>query len=104
MFRWTASGRAIANGREEGFPKLHFDGSPEARGHGKILGSGMIGEMALAIEMGTDAVDIGKKIYPKNRLWSFRIKRKQLSKVKKSGPVTVRACWEDYPRNACKRW
>ena len=81
LFPWTASGRAIANGRDEGFTKLLFDDSPEAgsngghghgRGHGKILGGGivgthagdMIGEVALAIEMGADAVDIGKTIHP----------------------------------------
>ena len=80
LFPWAASGRAIANGRDEGFTKLLFDYSPEAgsgdghagRGHGKILGGGMvgthagdmIGEIALAIEMGADAVDIGKTIHP----------------------------------------
>ena len=72
LFPWTASGRAIANGRDEGFTKLLFDDSPEAHGHGKILGGGivgthagdMIGEIALAIEMGADAVDIGKTIHP----------------------------------------
>ena len=49
-----ASGRAIANGRDEGFTKLLFDDSPEAgsgdghagRGHGKILGGGMVGTHA----------------------------------------------------------
>ncbi|MEI6661528.1 MAG: dihydrolipoyl dehydrogenase [Comamonadaceae bacterium] len=72
LFPWTASGRAIANGRDEGVTKLLFDDSPEANGHGKILGGGMvgthagdmIGEIALAIEMGADAVDIGKTIHP----------------------------------------
>ena len=72
LFPWTASGRAIANGRDEGFTKLLFDDSDEAHGHGKILGGGivgthagdMIGEVALAIEMGADAVDIGKTIHP----------------------------------------
>ena len=72
LFPWTASGRAIANGRDEGFTKLLFDDSSEAHGHGKILGGGivgthagdMIGEIALAIEMGADAVDIGKTIHP----------------------------------------
>ena len=72
LFPWTASGRAIANGRDEGYTKLLFDDSPEAHGHGKILGGGivgthagdMIGEIALAIEMGADAVDIGKTIHP----------------------------------------
>jgi hypothetical protein len=38
LFPWTASGRAIANGRDEGVTKLLFDDSPEAHGHGKILG------------------------------------------------------------------
>ncbi len=63
---------AIANGRDEGVTKLLFDDSPEAHGHGKILGGGMvgthagdmIGEIVLAIEMGADAVDIGKTIHP----------------------------------------
>ena len=69
LFPWMASGRAIANGRDEG---VLFDDSPEAHGHGKILGCGMvgthagdmIGEFALAIEMGADPVDIGKTIHP----------------------------------------
>ena len=72
LFPWAASGRAIANGRDEGFTKLLFDDSAQAHGHGKILGGGMvgthagdmIGEIALAIEMGADAVDIGKTIHP----------------------------------------
>jgi dihydrolipoamide dehydrogenase len=72
LFPWTASGRAIANGRDEGYTKLLFDDAPEAHGHGRILGGGivgthagdMIGEVALAIEMGADAVDIGKTIHP----------------------------------------
>jgi dihydrolipoamide dehydrogenase len=72
LFPWSASGRAIANGRDEGFTKLLFDDSPAAQGHGRIVGGGivgthagdMIGEIALAIEMGADAVDIGKTIHP----------------------------------------
>ncbi len=72
LFPWAASGRAIANGRDEGFTKLLFDDSESAHGHGKILGGGivgthagdMIGEIALAIEMGADALDIGKTIHP----------------------------------------
>ena len=72
LFPWNPSGRAIANGRDEGVTKLLFDDSPEAHGHGKILGGGMvgthagdmIGEVALAIEMGADAVDISKTIHP----------------------------------------
>jgi dihydrolipoamide dehydrogenase len=71
LFPWAASGRATANGRTEGFTKLLFDDSPEAHGHGKMLGGiagpnagDLIGEVALAIEMGADAVDIGKTIHP----------------------------------------
>ncbi len=67
LFPWSASGRAIANGRDEGFTKLLFD-----EASGRILGGGivgthagdMIGEVALAIEMGADAVDIGSTIHP----------------------------------------
>jgi dihydrolipoamide dehydrogenase len=67
LFPWTASGRAIANGRDEGFTKLLFDAAS-----GRIVGGGivgthagdMIGEVALAIEMGADEVDIGKTIHP----------------------------------------
>ena len=70
LFPWTASGRAIANGRDEGVTKLLFDDSPEAHGHGKILGGGMvgthagdmIGKIALAIEMGADATSLGHGI------------------------------------------
>ena len=70
LFPWSASGRAIANGRDEGFTKLLFDARPEG-GH-PILGGGivgthagdMIGEVALAIEMGADEIDIGKTIHP----------------------------------------
>ncbi len=66
-FPWAASGRAIANGRDEGFTKLIFD----AETH-RIIGGGIVGtsagdlvsEIALAIEMGADAVDIGKTIHP----------------------------------------
>jgi len=72
LFPWSASGRALANGCEQGFTKLLFDDRPEAGGHGRILGGGivgrhagdLIGEVALAIEMGADAVDIGKTIHP----------------------------------------
>ena len=46
LFPWSASGRAIANGRDEGVTKLLFGDSPEAHGHGKILGGGMVGTHA----------------------------------------------------------
>jgi dihydrolipoamide dehydrogenase len=66
-FPWTASGRAIANTRDEGFTKLLFD----AKTH-RIVGGGIVGthagdlisEVALAIEMGADEIDIGKTIHP----------------------------------------
>ena len=67
VFPWAASGRAIANGRDEGFTKLLFDEATH-----RIIGAGIVGthagdlisELALAIEMGCDAVDIGKTIHP----------------------------------------
>jgi dihydrolipoamide dehydrogenase len=66
-FPWSASGRALANGRSEGFTKLIFDEE-----HHRIIGGGIVGtgagdlitEIALAIELGADAVDIGKTIHP----------------------------------------
>jgi dihydrolipoamide dehydrogenase len=67
LFPWNASGRAIANGRDEGFTKLLFDETTHAIVGGGIVGThagDMIGEIALAIEMGADAVDIGKTIHP----------------------------------------
>ncbi|GAB3495976.1 dihydrolipoyl dehydrogenase [Curvibacter fontanus] len=67
LFPWTASGRAIANGRDEGFTKLLFDEETHRIVGGGIVGThagDMIGEIALAIEMGVDAVDIGKTIHP----------------------------------------
>ncbi|MBQ1762444.1 MAG: dihydrolipoyl dehydrogenase, partial [Aquincola sp.] len=67
LFPWTASGRAIANGRDEGFTKLLFDAESHQILGGGIVGThagDMIGEVALAIEMGADEVDIGKTIHP----------------------------------------
>ena len=67
LFPWTASGRAIANGRDEGFTKLLFDADTHRILGGGIVGThagDMIGEVALAIEMGADEVDIGKTIHP----------------------------------------
>jgi dihydrolipoamide dehydrogenase len=66
-FPWAASGRAIANGAEYGFTKLVFDAETDRVIGGSIVGPNagdMIGEIALAIEMGADAVDIGKTIHP----------------------------------------
>ncbi|MBX3606484.1 MAG: dihydrolipoyl dehydrogenase, partial [Piscinibacter sp.] len=67
LFPWTASGRAIANGRDEGFTKLLFSEETHRIVGGGIVGThagDMIGEITLAIEMGADGVDIGKTIHP----------------------------------------
>ena len=67
VFPWAASGRAIANGRDEGFTKLIVDLATHRVIGGGIVGThagDMIGELALAIEMGCDATDIGKTIHP----------------------------------------
>lgn len=67
VFPWAASGRAIGNDRTEGKTKLLFD--PQTH---RVLGGGIVGpnagdlisEVALAIEMGADASDIGLTIHP----------------------------------------
>lgn len=67
LFPWAASGRAIANTRDEGMTKLLFDAQTQ-----RILGGGIVGtnagelisEIALAIEMGADVVDIARTIHP----------------------------------------
>jgi len=67
MFPWAASGRAIANGRDEGFTKLLFDADTHRIVGGGIVGTNagdLISEIALAVEMGADAVDIGRTIHP----------------------------------------
>jgi dihydrolipoamide dehydrogenase len=66
-FPWLASGRAIANARDEGFTKLIFDADSHRIVGGGIVGTGagdLISEIALAVEMGADATDIGKTIHP----------------------------------------
>jgi dihydrolipoamide dehydrogenase len=67
VFPWAASGRAIANGRDEGFTKLLFEAATQ-----RIIGGGIVGthagdlisEICLAIEMGCEPADIGKTIHP----------------------------------------
>ncbi len=67
MFPWAASGRSLALNRDEGFTKLLFDKETH-----RVIGAGMVGpnagdlvaEVALAIEMGADAADIGLTIHP----------------------------------------
>ncbi len=66
-FPWAASGRAIANGRDEGFTKLIFDEDTHRIVGGGIVGThagDLISEVALAIEMGCDPADIGLTIHP----------------------------------------
>ena len=66
-FPWSASGRAIANARDEGFTKLLFDAETHRLVGGGIVGTGagdLVSELALAVEMGADATDIGRTIHP----------------------------------------
>ncbi|HLR13607.1 MAG TPA: dihydrolipoyl dehydrogenase, partial [Burkholderiaceae bacterium] len=67
VFPWAASGRAIANTRDEGLTKLLFDSSTQRIVGGAIVGTNagdMIGEIALAIEMGADQIDLARTIHP----------------------------------------
>jgi dihydrolipoamide dehydrogenase len=67
VFPWMASGRATANGRDEGFTKLIFDAETHRVVGGGIVGThagDLISEIVLAVEMGADAVDIAKTIHP----------------------------------------
>jgi dihydrolipoamide dehydrogenase len=67
VFPWAASGRAIANGRDEGFTKLLFDTTTHRVIGGGIVGThagDLISEVCLAIEMGCEPSDIGKTIHP----------------------------------------
>jgi dihydrolipoamide dehydrogenase len=66
-FPWAASARSLALGRDEGLTKILFD-----EASGRVLGGGIVGtnagdlisELALAIELGCDAADIGLTIHP----------------------------------------
>ncbi len=66
-FPWAASARSLTLGRGEGLTKLLFDAGTK-----RLLGAGIVGvnagdliaEAALAIEMGTDAADIGLTVHP----------------------------------------
>jgi dihydrolipoamide dehydrogenase len=67
LFPWMASGRSLALNRDEGFTKLLFDPETHRIVGGGIVGSNagdLISEVALAIEMGADATDIGLTIHP----------------------------------------
>ena len=66
-FPWAASGRAIANGRDEGFTKLLVDAETHQVIGGGIVGThagDLIGEICLAIEMGAEPADIAHTIHP----------------------------------------
>lgn len=67
VFPWAASGRSLSLGRSEGLTKLIFDKDDD-----RVIGAGIVGpnagdliaEVALAIEMGADATDLGHTIHP----------------------------------------
>lgn len=67
VFPWAASGRALSLGRDEGVTKLIFDEATD-----RVIGAGIVGvnagdliaEVALAIEMGANASDIGLTVHP----------------------------------------
>jgi dihydrolipoamide dehydrogenase len=67
VFPWSASGRALGLGRDDGHTKLLFE--PGSR---RLLGAGIVGvnagdliaETVLALEMGADAEDIGLTVHP----------------------------------------
>jgi dihydrolipoamide dehydrogenase len=66
-FPWAASGRAIGMDRTEGFTKLIFDEETHRVVGGGIVGvhaGDLISEVSLAIEMGSEAADIGLTIHP----------------------------------------
>lgn len=66
-FPWAASARAVGIGRGEGFTKLIFDEKTHRIIGGAIVGvhaGDLISEVALAIEMGAEAADIGHTIHP----------------------------------------
>ena len=67
VFPWAASGRSLSLGRDEGITKVIFDEADD-----RVIGAGIVGpnagdliaEVALAIEMGADATDLGQTIHP----------------------------------------
>ncbi len=66
-FPWAASARSLTLGRGDGLTKLLFDANTK-----RLLGAGIVGvnagdliaEAAIAIEMGSDAADVGLTIHP----------------------------------------
>lgn len=67
VFPWAASGKSLSNGRSEGITKLLFNPDDQRVVGAAIVGTNagdLIAEVALAIEMGADAVDLGHTIHP----------------------------------------
>jgi dihydrolipoamide dehydrogenase len=67
VFPWAASGRSLSNGRSEGITKVLFDPVDDRVVGAAIVGTNagdLIAEVALAIEMGADAIDLGHTIHP----------------------------------------
>ena len=67
VFPWAASGRSLSLGRDEGLTKVLFDETTD-----RIIGAGIVGpnagdliaEAAHAIEMGSEASDLGLTVHP----------------------------------------
>ena len=67
LFPWVASGRSLARNRDEGSTKLLFDPDSHRVVGGGIVGTNagdLISEVALAVELGADAADVGLTIHP----------------------------------------
>jgi dihydrolipoamide dehydrogenase len=67
LFPWAASGRALSLGRDDGFTKLLFDATTHRLLGGGIVGANagdLVSEVALAIELGADAADVGLTVHP----------------------------------------
>jgi dihydrolipoamide dehydrogenase len=67
VFPWAASGRSLALGRDDGVTKILFDKITNRIVGAAIVGPNagdLIAECVLAIEMGSDAEDIGLAIHP----------------------------------------
>jgi dihydrolipoamide dehydrogenase len=66
-FPWSANARSLTLGRDDGMTKVLFDPATH-----RVIGGGIVGpnagdlisEIALAIEMNTDATDLGLTIHP----------------------------------------
>ena len=67
VFPWVASGALLSLNRDEGLTRILFDSATD-----RIIGAGIVGanagdlisEIALAMEMGCDAADVGLTVHP----------------------------------------